>query len=245
MSALPGVCILCPTYARVELLAELAECFRRQTYAGPKRLVILNDYGAQDIRCDVPGVVIYNYGGRYTTLGAKRSALLEFAYEPLVQWWDDDDIFLPHHIEASVARVTDEPATRVPYEYAEAADGGYEVVHAGGVRGITFKADRLRQIGIPLVDRGHWNLLIPTLVKRWCWFHGAHHSQATCPPSIIQRIHHGYPRQSTHTREAVTSAAAGRAYNGADPTGTVNLKPGWIKDYVEAVRNVARPEGTG
>lgn len=117
----PAVTCLCPTYGRFERLRDAAASFLLQDYAGPKRLLILNDApteimprrGAQLV-CQTrsPGaahgldwpapVCVMNADTRLPTLGHKRQALLEAADTPLVAHWDDDDLYLPWHLRMLV-----------------------------------------------------------------------------------------------------------------------------------------------
>ena len=106
MSSLPGVSLLCPTYGRSpeqkHLLEECVLSFLLQDYAGPKELVILNDCANQELVCRAPGVRVVNTGARYSSIGAKRNALVSLATYDLLALADDDDIFLPHRISLSV-----------------------------------------------------------------------------------------------------------------------------------------------
>jgi hypothetical protein len=233
----PPVCILCPTYGRAGQLAELVECFRRQTYTGQLRLVILNDRHNQEFHTAVPGVVIVNAAHRFETLGLKFAALLGHAWEPFVQWWDDDDIFLPDHVTQSIDKMRDdEPGGRLLYEYQERADGSLEVRHAG-MRGMTLRTDALRAVGMPLTDRDQWNVLIPTMVRRG-WFSGAHHSAITCAPTIIARLHHDTMRATGRTADELTVSVDRRQGLGLEPSGRIDLVPAWRDDYVARVRNL-------
>ena len=106
---LPEVTCLCPTYGRFEKLRDAVACFLLQTYT-PRRLCILNDDSPPiDIGRDDIGdlIAITNKFWRFKTLGDKRLLLLFDAETPLVAHWDDDDLYLPWHLEMLVAALID------------------------------------------------------------------------------------------------------------------------------------------
>lgn len=55
-----GVSCLCLTYGRPELLEEAIESFKRQQWAGPKELIVVNDHPDQEILCTDNEIVIFN-----------------------------------------------------------------------------------------------------------------------------------------------------------------------------------------
>jgi len=99
---LPGVSCLCLAYGRVSVLEEAIASFLRQTYEGPKELVILNDLDAQKLIFDHPEVKVVNEKRRFATLGEKRNAICAIARYDILFPWDDDDICLGHRLEVSL-----------------------------------------------------------------------------------------------------------------------------------------------
>lgn len=97
---------LCPTYGRFELLRDAVACFLLQTYK-PRHLIILNDapepitLSGNGDAVHVPGatIEIWNVDSRYETLGHKRQALLTGADSDYVAHWDDDDWYMPWHLQ--------------------------------------------------------------------------------------------------------------------------------------------------
>lgn len=105
---------LCVTYGRPVQLGHLIHCFQRQTY--PKhlrRLVILDDtgqYGRKPIhgpdRGDgTPEWILCTASERFPTLGQKRNACLDVAPTFCTPYdgyavADDDDVYLPHWLQA-------------------------------------------------------------------------------------------------------------------------------------------------
>ena len=105
MSPLPKVSCQCVTYGRPDLLNEALESFLRQDYAGPKELVIVNDYEGMELKFDHPEVVIFNYKKRWPSLGMKRNMCAEHSTGEVLLPWDDDDISMPWRISLSVNRM--------------------------------------------------------------------------------------------------------------------------------------------
>lgn len=91
----PKFSFLCPTFDRVDLLAECVYWFTQQTECSRSELLILSD-GPQRLVCKVPGVTILWYPNRIRTLGLKRNLLIDAARGEILLPQDDDDISLPH-----------------------------------------------------------------------------------------------------------------------------------------------------
>ena len=102
---LPPVSCLCLTYGRPHVLEEAIESFLIQDYAGPKELLVLNDLSEQRLHCDLEGVRIINVPARFHSVGEKRNASAALATHDILFVWDDDDIYLPHRISYSVAQL--------------------------------------------------------------------------------------------------------------------------------------------
>ena len=102
----PTIGCLCVTYDRPAALARMIGCFDAQTY--PQRtLMILDDAGQYDNQTG-DRWCLASLPVRFATLGEKRNAcaaLLPAA--SLLSVWDDDDIYLPWHLETLVAALRD------------------------------------------------------------------------------------------------------------------------------------------
>lgn len=105
----PVVSCLCPTFRRTaRLLANSVACFEQQTYPSSLReLIILDDAGLLTEK-QVDNWKIVSVNKRYTSLPDKYNALLKLAGPvDIIVVWEDDDIYLPWHIQSVVESVVD------------------------------------------------------------------------------------------------------------------------------------------
>jgi hypothetical protein len=111
MSELPFIACLCPTFRRPSRLIENAiACFLAQTYPVDKRrLIVLDDSGElepveQDNWC------VVTTSARYSSLPEKYHAMVELAGEVDAYCvWEDDDTYLPWHLEAHAWGLVQKP----------------------------------------------------------------------------------------------------------------------------------------
>ncbi len=101
----PFVVCLCPTYNRLPGLVENSvACFLAQTYpAERRRLVVLDDSGRRPNQLGGDGWAVISTQKRLPNLGLKYNAMVALAPDADVYVvWEDDDVYLPWHIEAHV-----------------------------------------------------------------------------------------------------------------------------------------------
>lgn len=94
----------CVTWNRPKMLGRLIECFERQTYAN-RELIILDDGGQYRDQPHGDRWRVISHGDRYPTLGEKRHAVAKLAmmaHADAMAIFDDDDLYLPHALEATV-----------------------------------------------------------------------------------------------------------------------------------------------
>jgi glycosyltransferase involved in cell wall biosynthesis len=103
METQPPVSCFCLTYGRPRILEEAIHSYLLQDYAGPKEMIVLNDYADQILAFDHPEVEVINLPKRFRTVGEKMNAAVALASHDLLFVWDDDDIYLPHRLSFSVA----------------------------------------------------------------------------------------------------------------------------------------------
>ncbi|CAG0993419.1 hypothetical protein BURK1_02394 [Burkholderiales bacterium] len=97
----PLIACLCPTYKRPEHLRNAIACFVAQTH--PHKLLLILDDAGQHAAQDRPaeGWRLLSRPHRYANLPAKLNALAACAPEAdILAIWEDDDIYLPHHLAA-------------------------------------------------------------------------------------------------------------------------------------------------
>ncbi len=101
---LPFVSCLCPTFHRPRLLANALACFLAQDYPSDRReLIILDDGGDFAERPMADGWTISLSPGRFPSLPEKFNAVASQARGEIIFVFEDDDIYLPHHISSHVA----------------------------------------------------------------------------------------------------------------------------------------------
>ena len=103
-SDFPPVSCICLTYGRPHVLEEAIYSFLLQDYAGPKELIVLNDYAEQTYRFDHLEVRVINLPVRFRTVGEKMNAAAALCSYDVLFVWDDDDLYLPHRLSYSMAR---------------------------------------------------------------------------------------------------------------------------------------------
>lgn len=96
---------LMPTYGRKpELLNASLACFQEQTYED-KHLIIYDDLGTlKHTKVHCPNVTVLSSPTRCPSMGEKYNRIIAYSKyisdsDPLFCVWDDDDIYLPKHLE--------------------------------------------------------------------------------------------------------------------------------------------------
>jgi len=126
---------LCPTYGRPRLVESAIAMFQAQTY--PKhlrRLLILDDAGQIDEQCG-DAWSLFSTKTRFPCLPAKYESLVSRAGPnwSAVAIWDDDDIFMPWHLEAHADALRDAQWSH-PGQIATMRPGGELSHEATGMR---------------------------------------------------------------------------------------------------------------
>lgn len=116
---LPFVSCLCPTFHRPQLLANALACFLAQDYEGESELIILDDGGDFPFTGEPEpdgtwpmrllktvnsrDVWLISISRRYPSLPEKFNAIARQTTGQILLVWEDDDIYLQHHISSHVA----------------------------------------------------------------------------------------------------------------------------------------------
>jgi glycosyltransferase involved in cell wall biosynthesis len=106
------IAAICCTYKRPAQLATAVECFLRQDYPLHLReMIVLDDAGqyAPTAMDGVPGVKLVVSPHRFRTLGEKRNATAALVSADVDAYcvWDDDDIYLPWHMQAAATALAE------------------------------------------------------------------------------------------------------------------------------------------
>jgi glycosyltransferase involved in cell wall biosynthesis len=91
------------TYGRVSLLERAIDFFLKQDFQ-EKELVVLNTFPSQKLTGEFPGVRIINLDERPGSLGEARNIAIEEATGDVMVTFDDDDLYLPHHLSVFAER---------------------------------------------------------------------------------------------------------------------------------------------
>jgi glycosyltransferase involved in cell wall biosynthesis len=228
-----GVSCLCLTYGRPELLEEAIESFKRQEWAGPKELIVVNDHPEQELSCTDDEVVIVNLQRRLRTLGEKRNFSVALARYDYLLVWDDDDIHLPWRIAETMrmldgahffkcpqvwlmidAKLEGEPRHDSSIYHCAAAYSRYLFKQIGGYRCMNGGEDQEFESRIrlhPLTNR--------------CWH---------LTPLPIERLYLIYRRKHGHYH--ASGCMSLREINPTVRKGRYQLRPHWKKDYCNEVK---------
>jgi len=127
------IAAVCCTYLRPRQLGHIIRCFEYQDYED-RELVILDDAGQyQNTQGDRWRVI--SLPSRFRSLGEKRNAavgLVSPGVEALAVW-DDDDLYLPWALRASVAALRVAPWSRPSLVLHPQPDGSLRQHRTGGL----------------------------------------------------------------------------------------------------------------
>lgn len=233
MPVIPTVSVLCMTFGRPTLLQEVVESFRRQTFTDAE-LVILNDNPYQRLVCGgVPNVHVVNATRRYPTVEAKRATLVERTKGRYLQFWDDDDIHLPHQLQAHIdqlALTRGGGGSKLMRCWLDTGGPTYALASGTGLHTTLFHRAAIDAIGgwstsadvfkallsrRLLISPPAWDKKLPPFIRR-TQLPGILHSHTAVGPDEIAK-------QERHWKTAAAPAD--------QRTGTIALVPGWQRDY--------------
>ena len=170
-----NIAAVCCTYHRPKQLGWLIKCFLEQDYPAEKRqLVVLDDagqYGDLGLRIEDLGLGdcraafsgdrwrLYSVARRFRSLGEKRNAAVDLVSADVeaLAVWDDDDIYLPWALSASVAALQKAPWSRPGIVLHEQADGTLRQHQTGGLfhGGWAYTREAFKKAGgYPAINNG-------------------------------------------------------------------------------------------
>jgi glycosyltransferase involved in cell wall biosynthesis len=109
------ICAICATYNRPELLGRAIACFENQTYEN-RHLIIVDDLGQYEYQKGDRWELI-SFPRKIITLGEKRNVCSALASRETWAYarWDDDDLYMPWHLEAMAEALTRGPFVQPRY----------------------------------------------------------------------------------------------------------------------------------
>jgi len=240
----PLISAKCITYGRVEMLEESLHSFLQQDYPGPKEMIIVNDYPEQTLKFDHPEVKIYNISHTFNTIGAKENFATELCNGEIICQWDDDDVALPNHLR-NVAKFFI-PGSNVLHWKNGVYYNEPNITSVGwiGNSGIVFRKSAWEAIeGHPLENAGYDMKFVEKLHKlggvvfanppkeeiSWWYMWGGRGYHMSGQGDDVEGKQNIIQRHSTHIESL--------RKKGKIPTGDVELKPHWKKDYSKMLKD--------
>lgn len=237
----PHITALCLTYGRVDFLNESIQMFLNQTYDGPKRMLVYNTFTKQKLIGDFPNVEIINAHERPANLGACRNKAIAFCNEGLICIWDDDDVFLPNHLE-NFANHYEEGLSWLWHSH-QFYMCGYRVekLCSGTPNTLAFTKAAWKEVGgYPDLNVGEDRSLMGKLMTLpgkkiqlapnrvsflYCWGQGVYHTSGLSDDQKGMPTAHDRIAEHTHREARI----------GHIPTGDIKLAPELRHDYEELV----------
>ena len=197
----PFISCLCPTWRRPDLLANAIACFEAQDYPADRcELIILDDAGQlREVSCeflpyDDRRWEIVSVFRRFNSLPEKYNALAGMAKGDVLAVWEDDDIYLPHHLSLIAEKIKGRGWTKpncvrslyTGHSEIEAADGRFHAsialtremfVRAGGwpiTTDLVFDQQMFARLAV--LGDGIYDTNDPSYVFRW-GSTGSYHGQ--------------------------------------------------------------------
>jgi hypothetical protein len=162
------IAAVCCTYLRPIELGHLVRCFQYQDYPD-RELVILDDAGQYE-NCQGDRWRLIAAATRFATLGEKRNAAAWLVSPDVdaLAVWDDDDLYLPWALSASVSALRRAPWSRPSLVLHPAPDGGLRQHRTGGLfhGGWAYRRDVFWHCGgYPPCDNGEDRQLAARLAR--------------------------------------------------------------------------------
>lgn len=153
------IAAVCCTYLRPRQLGYLVRCFQLQDYPAEMReMIILDDAGQYDNQRGDRWRLISTIR-RFATLGQKRNAAIALVSDDVraVAVWDDDDLYLPWSLRASVAALQHARWSRPSLVLHPQPDGSLRQHQTGGLfhGGWAYHRSVFQQVGgYPAINNG-------------------------------------------------------------------------------------------
>lgn len=236
----------CTTYGRVAFLEEALQSFLLQEYDGEKEFLIVNDYPLQTLHFDHPDVRIINLKETFPMIGQKEDFAIGECKFDTVYNSDDDDVFLPNTLEQinrffpgrqllhwnrgilmvsnKIAAIGSTGNCGIVYDrkfVKENIGTYYPLEHEGAdmtlVRSIQIHKGTVVRVAIPDEE----------VCQVYNWGNGSFHLSGQ--GSYKEGRENIIIRHSRHIEE--------QRKKGKIPTGDIELKPHWKRDYSQMLRD--------
>ena len=151
------IAAVCCTFRRPEQLGWMIRCFERQTYVN-RELLVLDDAGQYDTQQGNRWRLV-SARERFASLGEKRNAAAAMVSDDVeaLAVWDDDDLYLPWALQASVAALNEADWSRPSLVLHPRPDGQLQQHRTGGLfhGGWAYRREVFRRVGgYPSINNG-------------------------------------------------------------------------------------------
>jgi len=133
------------TYGRYSLVREALACFLEQTAMTQANLLIYNQHPVP-LRFDHPSVRVVNEAPPEGSLRFIRQRMVELS-DPsaeFIHWWDDDDLYLPRHLEDCLMHIGDAVAWKPASSWTSEANAKFTLESNRFEGSWLFRSDHLR-----------------------------------------------------------------------------------------------------
>ncbi len=233
----PSVSILIPTYARTKILRESLFSAVTQDYRGEFEIVLLNDNHRQTLEVRDPRVRVINTHTLYASLGQKRQAMLGMAKNEWVAFLDDDDLWMPWHLNKVLAGV-DKMAVFPIHQYKNFINTWTWEIVPGGLC-MFARTDVAKRAGFPPINLGEDNAF-RNAVREMAGNNVAAPggpSQVYRPTAPVMHISRSFRSGAVLDRSLYLNNAESKMNDGREPTGHVVVTPAYDMDYLQLVRD--------
>lgn len=235
------------TYGRVSMLEEALYSFLNQDYEGESELVIVNDYPLQKLHFDHPKVRIINLDKTFPVIGEKENFAIEQCKYNTIYNCDDDDVFLKNHFQNINQYFPDHDLLHWNKGIFMVA-GKIEKIGSLGNNGIVYNREFVRNIGgYPREQAGADMTLVVGIAKN----KGRIARAMPDNPSQVYRwrcgsYHLSGKGKDTDDRENIIIRHSKHIEylrtKGLIPTGDIELKPHWDRDYEQMLIDYMKNE---
>lgn len=226
------ISVLIPAYGRVQLLEESVRCFLSQTVTDTE-LIILNDYAGHRLFYDDPRITVIN-ADRYSTVGDKRNALMAMAKGDWLTFWDDDDLYLPGHLQALLDLTKAFTGNVTGRQYRNWIDSGgtlYRYDFSPLMHTLLIDTPTIRGLGpFPSINIDE-DMAMMSLILSAGLLVGPSSQDADMPTCIVRRSTGCY-HLSDYADSAALGAVDAQEHSSNQPKGDYWLKPQWHADYL-------------